>query len=140
MYIVLHLQSQKMGHQLESLLLLLQFNQDRILFFFAQCSLLLGKKVRPDVAMTGEITLSGLVLPVGGIKEKVLAAYTAGIKKIILPKRNKNDLTDLPQPILEEIDFIFANTIQDVLFNALEKEMFMNNQNANNEQLKQSKL
>eukprot|EP00828_Plagiopyla_frontata_P040094 TRINITY_DN532_c0_g1_i6.p3 TRINITY_DN532_c0_g1~~TRINITY_DN532_c0_g1_i6.p3 ORF type:complete len:105 (-),score=28.41 TRINITY_DN532_c0_g1_i6:69-383(-) len=98
------------------------------------------KKVRPDVAMTGEITLSGLVLPVGGIKEKVLAAYTAGIKKIILPKRNKNDLTDLPQPILEEIDFIFANTIQDVLFNALEKEMFMNNQNANNEQLKQSKL
>eukprot|EP00828_Plagiopyla_frontata_P040092 TRINITY_DN532_c0_g1_i3.p4 TRINITY_DN532_c0_g1~~TRINITY_DN532_c0_g1_i3.p4 ORF type:complete len:129 (-),score=27.39 TRINITY_DN532_c0_g1_i3:69-455(-) len=128
MYIVLHLQSQKMGHQLESLLLLL---------YVRYC---LEKKVRPDVAMTGEITLSGLVLPVGGIKEKVLAAYTAGIKKIILPKRNKNDLTDLPQPILEEIDFIFANTIQDVLFNALEKEMFMNNQNANNEQLKQSKL
>ena len=69
--------------------------------------------------MTGEITLTGLVLPVGGIKEKVLAARRAGIKRVILPKANQKDLRELPEPVRAEMEFIFAETIEDVLKAAL---------------------
>jgi len=75
--------------------------------------------LRADTAMTGEITLTGLVLPVGGIKEKVLAARRAGIKRIILPKQNQNDLRELPDPVRQETEFIFAEKIEDVLRAAL---------------------
>jgi ATP-dependent Lon protease len=71
--------------------------------------------VRVDTAMTGEITLTGLVLPVGGIKEKVLAARRYGIKRVILPKENEKDLTELPEAVAKEMEFVFAEKIEDVL-------------------------
>ena len=74
-----------------------------------------GEAVRTDTAMTGEISLSGLVLPVGGIKEKVLAAHRAGIKRIILPKSNEKDLKDVPQEVRESLTFIFVERIEEVL-------------------------
>ena len=74
-----------------------------------------GKAVRSDTAMTGEISLSGLVLPVGGIKEKMLAAHRAGIRRIILPKANEKDLKDVPQEVREELTFILAERIEEVL-------------------------
>jgi ATP-dependent Lon protease len=74
-----------------------------------------GKAVRSDTAMTGEISLSGLVLPVGGIKEKVLAAHRAGIKRIILPKANEKDLKDVPQEVREALTFILVERIEEVL-------------------------
>jgi len=74
-----------------------------------------GRAVRSDTAMTGEISLSGLVLPVGGIKEKVLAAHRAGIKRIILPKANEKDLKDVPQEVRDELTFILAERIEEVL-------------------------
>ncbi len=74
-----------------------------------------GKAVRSDTAMTGEISLSGLVLPVGGIKEKVLAAHRAGIKRIILPKANEKDLKEIPQEVRDELTFILAERIEEVL-------------------------
>jgi ATP-dependent Lon protease len=83
-------------------------------------SLMSGRSVRPDVGMTGEITLRGQVLPVGGIKEKVLAAHRSGLKTVILPERNEADLEELPEEVREEINFIFAETINDVLEAALE--------------------
>jgi ATP-dependent Lon protease len=86
----------------------------------ALTSLLTGIRVRGDVSMTGEVTLRGLVLPVGGIKEKVLAAHRAGIKRIILPERNRKDLQDVPEQAKKDIEFIFASTMADVLKAALE--------------------
>jgi ATP-dependent Lon protease len=83
-------------------------------------SLVSGRCVRSDVAMTGEITLRGQVLPVGGIKEKVLAAHRSGLKTIILPKRNEADLEDIPEEIRDSISFIFVETVEEVLQNALE--------------------
>jgi ATP-dependent Lon protease len=71
--------------------------------------------VRSDTAMTGEITLSGLVLPVGGIKEKVLAARRAGLRRVILPKDNEKDLRDLPDHVRQEMQFIWAERIEDAL-------------------------
>ncbi len=85
----------------------------------ALTSLLTGIKVRADVAMTGEITLRGNVLPVGGIKEKVLAARRAGVKRIILPERNKKDLVDIPEANRRELEFIFAHRVEDVFKAAL---------------------
>jgi len=85
----------------------------------ALVSLLTSIKVRADVAMTGEITLRGNVLPVGGIKEKVLAAARAGVKRIILPERNKKDLLEIPEKNRKEIDFVFAQRVEDVLKAAL---------------------
>jgi ATP-dependent Lon protease len=70
---------------------------------------------RSDVAMTGEITLTGLVLPIGGIKEKVLAARRAGIRTVIMPKANQKDLRDLPEEVRKEMEFIFAQRVEDVL-------------------------
>lgn len=78
-------------------------------------SLVTGRKVDPKLAMTGEISLRGAVLPVGGIKEKVLAAHRAGINRIILPKDNEKDLDDVPQDVKDEIEFIFAETVEDVI-------------------------
>ena len=82
-------------------------------------SLLSGRPVRSDIAMTGEITLRGKVLPVGGIKEKVLAARRAGIKTIILPKRNERDLEDIPAEVRAELTFKFVETVDEVLNLAL---------------------
>jgi len=87
----------------------------------ALTSLLTNKLVKKDLAMTGEITLRGLVLPVGGVKEKVLAAHRAGVKTIILPKWNKKDLADIPPKILKDIDFHLVEDMMDVLKIALEK-------------------
>lgn len=74
-----------------------------------------GRPVRNDTAMTGEISLSGLVLPVGGIKEKVLAAHRAGIKRVILPKANEKDLKEVPQEVRDDMTFILAERIEEVL-------------------------
>ncbi len=87
----------------------------------ALVSMASGKKVRSDVGMTGEITLRGQVLPVGGIKEKVLAAHRTGLKTVILPRRNEADLEDLTQEVLDSVEFIFVDTVDEVLqiaFNA----------------------
>jgi ATP-dependent Lon protease len=81
----------------------------------ALTSLLTGKPARADVAMTGEITLRGLVLPIGGVKEKVLAASRAGIKEVILPDRNRKDLDDVPEEIRKKLTFHFAKQAEDVL-------------------------
>ncbi|XP_036441177.1 lon protease homolog 2, peroxisomal isoform X2 [Colossoma macropomum] len=78
-------------------------------------SLFSGRLVRSDVAMTGEITLRGLVLPVGGIKDKVLAAHRAGLRRVILPKRNEKDLEEIPSHIRVELDFVTASTLDEVL-------------------------
>jgi ATP-dependent Lon protease len=75
--------------------------------------------VRVDTTMTGEITLTGLVLPVGGIKEKVLAARRVGIKRVILPRENQKDLSELPEDVAKEMEFIFADKIEDVLSTAI---------------------
>jgi len=87
----------------------------------ALASLLINTPVKKDLAMTGEITLRGLVLPVGGIKEKVLAAHRAGVKNIILPRWNKKDLVDIPQKIQKDIKFYFVDEMLEVLDIALEK-------------------
>jgi ATP-dependent Lon protease len=86
----------------------------------ALVSLLTGIRIRADVAMTGEITLRGRVLPVGGIKEKVLAAHRAGIKRVILPERNVADLEEVPAEIKAELEFIGVSRMEDVLKLALE--------------------
>jgi ATP-dependent Lon protease len=85
----------------------------------ALVSLLTARPVRKDVAMTGEITLRGQVLPVGGIKEKVLAASRAGLSTVILPKRNENDLDDVPSAVREKMQFVFAEKVDDVIAAAL---------------------
>jgi len=94
----------------------------------ALVSLITGRQVDPMVAMTGEITLRGLVMPVGGIKEKVLAAHRAGITRVILPKRNRIDLDDLPEEVLNSIKFVFADTVDDVIKSALLKKDTKNKQ------------
>jgi ATP-dependent Lon protease len=86
----------------------------------ALVSLISKRPVRSDVGMTGEITLRGQVLPVGGIKEKVLAAHRSGLKTVVLPKRNKADLEDLPKEVLKEIEFKFVDVVDQVLKVALE--------------------
>jgi ATP-dependent Lon protease len=88
----------------------------------AMASLYTGRRVRPDTAMTGEITLSGLVFPVGGIKEKVLAAHRAGIRRIVLPQRNESDVDDIPEDVRAELEIIPATWISDVLGAVLESD------------------
>ena len=86
----------------------------------ALVSLVSGRKVRPNIGMTGEITLRGQVLPIGGVKEKVLAAHRNGLKTVILPKRNEQDVDEVPDEIKETMKFIFVETVDDVLASALE--------------------
>jgi len=81
----------------------------------ALASIYSGKAARSDTAMTGEVTLTGLVLPIGGVKEKVLAARRAGIKRVILPRGNQKDLRDLPDEVRKEMEFVFADRVEDVL-------------------------
>ncbi len=85
----------------------------------ALASLALGRTVRSDVAMTGEITLRGKVLPVGGIKEKVLAAHRAGIKTVILPRQNEHDVEDVPEPLRHQFELVFVDSADEVLARAL---------------------
>lgn len=87
----------------------------------ALVSLISGRPVKKGVSMTGEITLRGQVMPVGGIKEKMLAAHRAGLKTIILPKRNELDVEDVPEEVRKTMTFVFAESVNDVLKAALEK-------------------
>jgi ATP-dependent Lon protease len=86
-----------------------------VAMYTALASLFTGRAVRPDVAMTGEVTLRGLVLPIGGVKEKVIAAQRAGIKTVLLPERNRKDLADIRPDIQKLIHFEFADTVEQVL-------------------------
>ena len=90
-----------------------------VTLFTALASLVTGRAVDPTIAMTGEVTLSGAVLPVGGIKEKVLAAHRAGIRKVILPRENERDLDDIPEDARNELEFVTVSTIEDLLREAL---------------------
>jgi ATP-dependent Lon protease len=81
----------------------------------ALASIYSGVPARQDTAMTGEITLTGLVLPIGGLKEKVLAARRAGLKRVIVPRANQKDLRDLPEEVRNEMEFVFADRVEDVL-------------------------
>ena len=92
-----------------------------VTMFTALTSLLTGRPVRSDVALTGEITLRGLVLPVGGIKEKVLAANRAGITTVILPKRNEKDLEEVPEEVKKRMKFHFVQRMDEVIDLALQK-------------------
>src|SRR6202035_1118677 len=85
----------------------------------ALVSLLTGRPVRPEVGMTGEVTLHGKVLPIGGVKQKVLAAHRAGLTEVILPARNGPDLDDVPEAVRKEMTFHLASDISDVLGHAL---------------------
>jgi ATP-dependent Lon protease len=93
-----------------------------VTMFTAITSLLTGRPVRSDVAMTGEITLRGLVLPVGGIKEKVLAAKRSGITTVILPKRNEKDLEEVSEQVRKEMKFHFVQKMDEVIQIALKPE------------------
>jgi ATP-dependent Lon protease len=86
----------------------------------ALASLATGRPVRSDVAMTGEITLRGAVLPVGGIREKVLAAHRAGIRRVLLPRRNAADLEDVPRELRDEITFVLLDRVEGAVAEALE--------------------
>ena len=86
----------------------------------AFASLLSGRPVKHDVGMTGEITLQGRVLPIGGLKQKVLAAHAAGLAEVILPERNRGDLEDVPEDVREQMRFHPVMTIDEVLEHALE--------------------
>jgi ATP-dependent Lon protease len=93
-----------------------------VTLFVSLVSLLLGRRVSRQVAMTGEISLRGLVLPVGGIKEKVLAAKRAGLKRVLLPSLNRRDLEDIPAGVVDDLQFEFLNTVDEALKFALEEE------------------
>jgi ATP-dependent Lon protease len=94
-----------------------------IAIFTALASLVSGKRVDSKTSMTGEVTLSGAVMPVGGIKEKVLAAHRAGIERIILPLDNKKDLEDIPQDAKDQLDFSFVENINEVLKLTMDMEL-----------------
>jgi ATP-dependent Lon protease len=90
-----------------------------VAMFVALTSLLTGRPVRSDVAMTGEISLRGLVLPIGGVKEKVLAALRAGISTVMLPARNQRDLDDIPADARAQLEFVWMDRVDDALAAAL---------------------
>ena len=93
-----------------------------VAMFTALASLLTNRKVRADSAMTGEISLRGLVLPVGGIKQKVVAAHSAGIGRVLLPARNRRDYDEIPEGARQGLDFVWCERVDDVLAAALEEE------------------
>jgi ATP-dependent Lon protease len=86
-----------------------------VTMFVSMVSLLTNKPVRSDVAMTGEITLRGLILPVGGIKEKFLAAHRAGIKRVVMPERNRKDVIDIPEQPRKEMEIIYVKRMDELL-------------------------
>jgi len=90
-----------------------------VAMFLSLMSLLSGKPVRPDVAMTGEVSLRGLVLPIGGVKEKTLAALRAGIKVVMLPRRNEKDLEDVPAEARQKLQFVFLDRVEDAVRTAI---------------------
>jgi len=90
-----------------------------VAMFVALTSLLTGRPVRSDVAMTGEISLRGLVLPIGGVKEKVLAALRAGIATVMLPARNRRDLEDIPEDARARLKFVWMEQVDDAIAAAL---------------------
>jgi len=91
-----------------------------VAMFIALASLFMDRPVRSDVAMTGEISLRGLVLPVGGIKEKMLAALAAGIKKVMLPARNRKDLEEVPLPARQQLEFVYLDDIDEAVLAAID--------------------
>jgi ATP-dependent Lon protease len=91
-----------------------------VAMFIALASLFLDRPVRSQVAMTGEISLRGLVMPVGGIKEKVLAALAAGITTVMLPARNRKDLEDVPEQARAQLEFIFLDDVEQALQGAID--------------------
>ena len=91
-----------------------------VTIFTALTSLLTGRRVRPDTAMTGEATLRGRVLPVGGIKAKVLAAHRAGFTRVILPKNNAPDIDEVPESVRADLEILFVDDMRDALEAALE--------------------
>jgi ATP-dependent Lon protease len=90
--------------------------------FVALTTLLSSRPVRRDVAMTGEISLRGLVLPIGGVKEKVLAAMRAGITRVMLPERNRKEFEEIPAEAREKLEFVWLQTVDDAVAAALEPE------------------
>jgi len=86
----------------------------------ALASLLSGRPVRPDVAMTGEVSLTGRVLPIGGVKQKLLAAHRAGVTTVLIPQRNEPDLDDVPAEVLEALDVKPMTDVADIIAQALE--------------------
>jgi ATP-dependent Lon protease len=91
-----------------------------VAMFLSLVSLLTDKPVRADVAMTGEISLRGLVMPIGGVKEKTLAALRAGIKVVMLPRRNAKDLEDVPAEAREKLQFVFLDRVDDAVRTAID--------------------
>jgi ATP-dependent Lon protease len=91
-----------------------------VAMFMALVSLMTDRTVRSDTAMTGEISLRGLVLPVGGIKEKVVAAHSAGLKRVMLPARNRRDFDDIPEIARNEMEFIWLERVEQAVAAALE--------------------
>lgn len=86
----------------------------------AMVSLLTGRPMRHTVAMTGEVTLQGLVLPIGGVKQKVLAAHRMGLTEVILPRRNEKDIDDVPESVRNQMAFHFASRVEEAISVALE--------------------
>ena len=95
-----------------------------VAIFVALASLLTGRRVRSEVAMTGEISLRGLVLPIGGVKEKVLAALRAGISTVILPARNRRDLEEIPADARAKLEFVWVEQVDAALATALAPAIF----------------
>jgi len=91
-----------------------------VAMFMALVSLLTGRTIRSDTAMTGEISLRGLVLPVGGIKEKVVAAAAAGLTRVMLPARNRRDHDDIPDEVRRKLEFVWLERAEDAIDAALE--------------------
>ena len=91
-----------------------------VAMFMALASLLTGRTIRSDTAMTGEISLRGLVLPVGGIKEKVVAAAAAGITRVMLPARNRRDYDDIPEEVRKALEFVWLEKVDDAVAQGLQ--------------------
>jgi ATP-dependent Lon protease len=101
-----------------------------VAMFMALTSLMTERNVRSDTAMTGEISLRGLVLPVGGIKEKVIAAARAGIKRVMLPARNRRDFDDIPEEVRRDLEFVWLERVEEAVASALEPAGHAKNQAA----------